>query len=76
MSLVPLPERGGVHLDDAALDESLRTDQLIVTGVVDDIDDTGSFVSHLTKQRINSVSNREGCVHYQTFKLLTKLLII
>jgi len=35
MSLVPLPERGSVDLDDSALDEGLGSEKLVVRGVVD-----------------------------------------
>lgn len=41
VSLVPLTEGGGIDLDDGALDEGLGTDELVVGGIVDDIDDTG-----------------------------------
>jgi len=38
---VPLTERGGVNSNDASLDQSLGTDQFVVSGVVNDINDTG-----------------------------------
>merc|ERR1719243_83864 len=41
MSLVPLPERSGIYLDDRVLDERLRSHQLVVRGVVDDVQNTG-----------------------------------
>lgn len=41
MSLVPLPERGSVDLDDSALDEGLGSEKLVVRGVVDHIDNPG-----------------------------------
>lgn len=41
VSFVPLTEGGGIDLDDGALDEGLGTDEFVVGGVVDDIDDTG-----------------------------------
>lgn len=40
--LVPLTVRGGIDLDNGVLDESLGTDELVVRGVVDDIQDTGA----------------------------------
>lgn len=39
MSLKPLPERGGIDLDDGALDEGVCANQLVVGGIVDDADD-------------------------------------
>lgn len=41
MGLVPLTERSGINLDDGRLDESLGTDELVVAGIVDNINDTG-----------------------------------
>ena len=41
VSLVPLTEGGGIDDDDGVLDEGLCPDQLVVTGVVDNIDDPG-----------------------------------
>ena len=38
--LVPLLERMGINLDDARLDESVGADQLVVSGVVDDVQET------------------------------------
>jgi hypothetical protein len=35
VSLIPLPERGSIDLEDAALDESVGSDKLVVGGVVD-----------------------------------------
>ena len=35
MSLIPLPERSGINLDDGALDESVCTDEFVVGGIVD-----------------------------------------
>lgn len=40
VSLVPLSEWGSINLHNAGLDEGLGSDQLIVTGIVDDINDT------------------------------------
>ena len=40
MRFIPLPEWGGIDLDDGALDEGVGTDQLVVGRVVDDRDDT------------------------------------
>ena len=37
---VPLTERRGVDGDDGVLDEGLGSDQLVVAGVVDGVDDT------------------------------------
>jgi hypothetical protein len=34
MSLVPLPERSGVNLNNSTLDESVGSDKFIVGGVV------------------------------------------
>lgn len=45
VSLVPLPERGGVDLHNAGLHQGLGAHQLIVGGVVDHVDDT-RFASH------------------------------
>ena len=39
--LVPLTEWSGVDLNDGALHQSLGADELVVGGVVDDIEDTG-----------------------------------
>lgn len=39
--LIPLTERSGINLDDGALHESLGRHELVVSGVVDDIQDTG-----------------------------------
>lgn len=38
---VPLREWGGVDLHDAVLDEGVSSDQLVVGGVVDDVQDAG-----------------------------------
>lgn len=38
---VPLREGSGVNLNDAVLDEGVGSDQLVVGGVVDDIEDSG-----------------------------------
>ena len=38
---VPLREGGGVDLNDAVLDESFGSDQLVVGSVVDDVKDSG-----------------------------------
>lgn len=38
---VPLGEGSGVDLDDAVLDEGVGTDQLVIGGIVDDVEDTG-----------------------------------
>jgi len=38
---VPLFERGGIDLDDTVFDQSFGTDQLVVGGVINDIDDLG-----------------------------------
>jgi hypothetical protein len=35
MSLIPLPKRRSVDLDDSALDEGLGSEELVVRGVVD-----------------------------------------
>lgn len=40
-SEVPLSERVGINGDDAVLDDSLGSDKLIVSGVVDDIKNSG-----------------------------------
>ena len=40
-SEVPLSERVGINGDDAVLDDSLGSDKLIVSGVVDDIQNSG-----------------------------------
>lgn len=39
--LVPAPERSGVHEDDAVLDQRLRSHQLVVGGIVHDVNDSG-----------------------------------
>jgi len=39
--LVPLTERSSINLDDGVLHQSLGTDQLVVGGVVDNVQDTG-----------------------------------
>jgi len=41
VSLVPLTEGGSIDLNDGALDEGVRADQLVVRGVVDDSENTG-----------------------------------
>jgi len=41
VSDVPLSEGSGVDLDDAALDQSVGSDEFVVGGVVDDHDDLG-----------------------------------
>ena len=38
---IPLREGSGVDLDDAVLDESVGSHQLVVGGIVDDVKDTG-----------------------------------
>lgn len=38
---VPLLKRRRIDLDNGALDQSLGTDELVVRGVVDDVEDTG-----------------------------------
>ena len=40
MGLVPLPEWGGVNLDDTVLDQCLGPHQLVVGGVVDHVQDS------------------------------------
>lgn len=40
VGLIPLAEGGGIDLDDGALDEGLGADELVVGGVVDDINNT------------------------------------
>ena len=35
MGLIPLPEWGGIDLDDGALDEGVCSDEFVVGGVVD-----------------------------------------
>jgi len=35
VGLIPLPEGGGIDLDDGALDEGVGSDELVVGGVVD-----------------------------------------
>lgn len=39
MGLIPLSERQAVNKDDTVLDQSLGSDQLIVGGIVDNIND-------------------------------------
>lgn len=41
VGLIPLTERSGINLDDGTLHESLCADQLVVAGIVDDINQTG-----------------------------------
>lgn len=41
MGLIPLSERQAVNKDDTILDQSLGSDQLIVGGIVDHINDPG-----------------------------------
>lgn len=41
VGFVPLAEGGGIDLDDGVLDEGLGTDEFVVGGVVDDVNDTG-----------------------------------
>lgn len=41
MGLIPLSERKAVNKDDTVLDQSLGSDQLIVGGIVDHINDPG-----------------------------------
>lgn len=41
MSLIPLPVREAVNKDDAVLHQSLGSDQLVVGGIVDHVDDPG-----------------------------------
>ena len=41
MALIKLLEGGGIDGDDAVLYQSLGTDQLVVGGVINDIQDTG-----------------------------------
>ena len=41
VSLVPLTEGRGIDDDDGVLHQSLGTDQLVVGGIVDDVDDAG-----------------------------------
>ena len=41
MVRVPSLERGSIDQDDAVFDESVGSDQLVVRGVVDDVDDSG-----------------------------------
>lgn len=40
MSLVPLSEWGGINLHNTGFDKSLGSDQFIVAGIVDDVNDT------------------------------------
>ena len=39
MGLIPVPEWCSINLDDAVLHQSLGPDELIVAGIVDDIQD-------------------------------------
>ena len=48
MSLIPLTEGGGIDLDDGSLNQSLGTNKFVVTGIVDNIDDTGLAADGLT----------------------------
>lgn len=41
VGLVPLTEGSGINLNDGRLDKSLGTDELVVAGIVDNINDTG-----------------------------------
>ena len=41
VALVPLPEGGRIDDDDGVLDEGLGSHQLVVAGVVDDVNDPG-----------------------------------
>lgn len=41
MGLIPLSERQAVNKDDTVLDQSLGSDELIVGGIVDHINDSG-----------------------------------
>lgn len=41
MTLVPRAERGGINLNDGVLDQSVGSNQFVVTGIVDYADDSG-----------------------------------
>lgn len=41
MGLIPLSERQAVNKDDTVLDQSLSSDELVVGGIVDHINDPG-----------------------------------
>ena len=51
MGLVPLPEGGGIDLDDGGAGQGVGTDKLVVGGVVDDTDHTGLLGDALRSPR-------------------------
>ena len=59
---VPLAEGSGVDLDDAVLDESLGTDELVVGGVVDNIDNSGLTADGFRAPGEGTMIGTEGAV--------------
>ena len=59
---VPLSEGGGVNFDDAVLDKGLGADELVVGGVVDDINDSGLASDGLGAPGEVTGVNTEGTV--------------
>ena len=58
----PLSEWGGVNGDNAVLHQSLGSDQIVIGGVVDDIDDLGLVGNTFTWPREVSFVQSEGSV--------------
>ena len=69
MCLVPLTERRSVDGDDGVLDEGLGSDQLVVAGVVDGVDDTSLASDRLRSPReVTGVQSVRGIVRLAVVK--------
>jgi hypothetical protein len=60
VGLVPLAEGSSIDLDDGRLDKGLSTDELVVAGIVDNIDDTGLAADGLASPREVARVKTEG----------------
>lgn len=57
VSLIPLPVREAVNEDDAVLHQGLGSDQLVVGGIVDHVDDPGLACAACAQKRAISLKN-------------------
>lgn len=57
VSLIPLPVREAVNEDDAVLHQGLGSDQLVVGGIVDHVDDPGLACAACIKASGKEVKN-------------------
>lgn len=73
MGLIPLSERQAVNKDDTVLDQSLGSDQLIVGGIVDHINDPGLPCAAWVHQTLaNQKSNQSSFKSIKCNRLHTR----